>query len=81
LITIGNAVKPSQVTLEGERTETEDGTNFAFSNQLSTISSNSDDLLGGIFINTRDRISALVKWVEFPLVNQIYLEQLHHLKQ
>jgi filamentous hemagglutinin family protein len=56
-IAIGNTVQPSQVTLEGERTEIEDGTNFAFSNELNTTSSNPDDLLGGISINARDRIS------------------------
>jgi filamentous hemagglutinin family protein len=58
-IFIGDTVQPSQVTLEGERTETEDGTNFAFSNQLSTNSFNSDDLLGGIFIKARDRINII----------------------
>jgi filamentous hemagglutinin family protein len=61
LIAIGDEVQPSQVTLEGERTETEteDGNNFAFSNTLSTTSSNSDDLLGGIYINARDRINVI----------------------
>jgi filamentous hemagglutinin family protein len=56
LITIGDEVQPSQVTLEGERTIAEDGT-FAFSNTLSTNSFNPDDLLDGISINARDRIN------------------------
>jgi filamentous hemagglutinin family protein len=56
-IAIGDSVQPSQVTLEGERTETEDG--FEFSNLLSTISSNPNDLAGRIRINARDRINVI----------------------
>jgi filamentous hemagglutinin family protein len=55
LIFIGDSVRPSQITLEGERTETEDG--FEFSNLVSTKNSNPDDSAGSIFIDARDRIN------------------------
>jgi filamentous hemagglutinin family protein len=57
VIAIGDSLQPSQVTLEGERTETENG--FEFSNLLSTISSNPNDLAGKIRINARDRINVI----------------------
>jgi filamentous hemagglutinin family protein len=60
-IFIGNTVEPSQVTLEGERTEieTEDGTSFDFSNELITTSFNPNDLLERISINAGDRINII----------------------
>ncbi|NJL52440.1 MAG: hypothetical protein HC930_09855 [Hydrococcus sp. SU_1_0] len=60
-IFIGDSLQPSQVTLEGQRTETatDDGMETSFSNLLSTKNSNPDDLAGSISINARDRINVI----------------------
>ncbi|MGL5832596.1 MAG: filamentous hemagglutinin N-terminal domain-containing protein [Waterburya sp.] len=58
-IFIGDSIQPSQVTLEGQRTTTEDGSNFQFSNFLSTDSFNTNDITGDITINARDSIKVI----------------------
>jgi filamentous hemagglutinin family protein len=61
-ISIGNLVAPSQVKLEGIRSEDDSG--FSFSNQLTANSSNPDDLAGKITINARDRIEMIGSLLE-----------------
>jgi len=61
-IFIGDAITPSQVKLEGTRTE--NNSEFSFSNRLSTTNSNADDLAGSITINARDSIDVIGSEIE-----------------